>query len=68
MKKFTVPYSTHPGAQISEIFKVTPGTPDPVNLYFSLPCTNPGGHLAQPVLVQVCVCVHMRVCACVNVC
>ena len=51
----TVPYRTHPGAQISEILKVIPGTTDPVNKYFSLPCTNPGGHLAQPVLVQECV-------------
>ena len=24
---YTVPYRTHPGAQISEIFKVTPGDP-----------------------------------------
>ena len=65
-KHQTVPYRTHPGAQISEILNVTPGTPDPVNTYFSLPCTNPGGHLAQPVPVQVCVCVrmHMHVCAC----
>ena len=39
---------------------------DPVNKYFSLPCTNPGGHVAQLVPVQVCVyvCMHMRVCAC----
>jgi len=51
----TVPYRTHPGAQISKILKVTPGTPDPVTNYFRFPCTNPGGHLAQPVPVQVCV-------------
>jgi len=61
----TVPYRTHPGAQISKIFKVTPGTPDPVNKYFSLTCTNPGGHLAQPVPVQVCV--YARTCAFVRV-
>ena len=52
----TVPCCTHPGTQISGILKVTP---DPVNKYFSLPCTNPGGHLAQPMPVQVCV--YMRV-------
>ena len=28
--RITVPYRSHPSAQISEIFKVTPGTPDPV--------------------------------------
>ena len=66
----TVPYRTHPGAQISEILKVIPGTTDPVNKYFSLPCTNPGGHLAQPVPEQVFVCMraHARcACACVLV-
>jgi len=52
----TVPYRTLPGAQISEIIKVTPESPEPVSIYFSLPCTNPGGHLAPPVPVQVCVC------------
>ena len=54
----TVPYCTHPGAQISEILTVTPGILDPVIYFLSLPCTNPGGHLAQPVPVQVCVCVY----------
>jgi len=71
-----VPYRTHPGTQISEIPKAVPGTPDPVNKYFSLPCTNPGGHLAQPVPVQVfvyaCTCAFVRVhvcwCACACTC
>ena len=57
--QYTVPYRTHPDAQISGILKVISGTPDPVKKYFSLPCTNPGGHLAQPMPVQVCV--YMRV-------
>jgi len=37
--------------------------------YFSLPCTNPGGHLAQPVPVHVCVCMraHARLCVCMCV-
>jgi len=60
---YTVPYRTNPGAQISEMLEITPGTPDPVNKYYSFPCTNPGGHLAQPVPVQVCV----YACACVRV-
>jgi hypothetical protein len=64
----TVPHRTHPGVQISEILKVTPGIRDPVNKYFSLPCNNPSGHLASA-CTSVCVCVHMHIfaCACVLV-
>jgi hypothetical protein len=62
---YTVPYRTHPGAQIAEILKVIP---DPVNIHSSLPCTDPGGHLAQPVPVQVCVYACTCAFVCVHVC